>query len=148
MKATVTQGCSDSIVLTICQQLSHLTELRVTMLDITETSFDHIANHSHNLETLYLSIGGNFDLERIFRPFECLPRLKRICNVLSSHDLTKIDYQEVFEQKTKSLDTYLGRKNWIQTDYYVMTWDVEEGNNVNASDSFTIQPEMGVDLEF
>lgn len=117
------------------------------MLDITETSFDHIANHCQNLETLYLSIGGNFDLERVFRPFECLPRLKRICNILSSHDLTKIDYHEVFNRKTKSLEMYLGRKNWTQIDYYVMTWDVEEGNNVNTSDFFTIRPEAGVELE-
>lgn len=118
------------------------------MLDITESSFDHVANHCHNLETLYLSIGGNFDLERIFRPFECIPRLKRICNILSSHDLTRIDYYEVYVRKNKSLDTYLGRRNWTQIDYYVMTWDVEEGNNVNASDSFTIRPEVGFGPEF
>lgn len=138
LKVTVIQGCSDSIILLLCQHLS-LIELRVTMLDITETSFDHVANHCDNLKVLYLSIGGNFDLERIFRTFECLPKLQRICNVLQSNDLTRIDFYEVFKRKSKSLDSYMGRRNWTQVDYYVMTWDVEEGNNVNASDSFTIR---------
>uniref|UniRef100_A0A336L5T9 CSON003715 protein n=1 Tax=Culicoides sonorensis TaxID=179676 RepID=A0A336L5T9_CULSO len=139
LKAVVVQGCSDSLLLTMVQNLPFIRDLRVTMLDITETSFDHIANHAYNLETLYLSIGvGNIDLERIFRPFEFLPKLKRICNILASQDITRIDYHEVYEKKTKTLESYLEKLNFAnnQINYYTMTWDIDETLNIAKRDSY------------
>ena len=129
LKATVVHGDSDSIIKTISSHLLDLQELYVNIQDLTETSFDHIANYCKNLRILCIPISGNVDLERIFRPFQILSKLEKICHVFS-HDLTRIDYYEVFVSKTKMLEAYLGR-NWNRSDYYVFTWDCEEDENLD-----------------